>query len=76
MFYIAFFRHYENINNIVGTDRQYICRDLKTLKGVLKRYFPIYNRMKEFDKRIEKMVIYSYTDIYNDKTYKFLFSVS
>jgi hypothetical protein len=53
--------------NPCGTDYSFIFRDLKTLKGVK-------NRLKKFSLRkdIVKLQIFTYTNIFNDDTFRLL----
>ena len=58
----------ENKNElVVGTSRQILCNDLKTLRGVCNRYNAWINSHKKAGKIVE---IYTTTNVYDENSYK------
>ena len=63
--YVAILAKDETKDTITGTDRQFICRDLKTLRGVVNRYKKVLEKFKgNF-----RMEVYNFYDTYNPNTY-------
>lgn len=74
--YIAILAEGENKADLTGTDRQFVCRDLKTLRGVINRYKATLEHFKNGgyeairpDLRNFRMEVYNFYDFNNDLSF-------
>ena len=74
--FVAILAEGETKNDLTGTDRRFICRDLKTLRGVVNRYRGTLESFKNGcykairpDLHNFRMEVYRYYDLYNDNTF-------
>ena len=75
MFYVTFSREQENPLHIVGTDRQRIFRNLKTVKGVLNRCIPSFDSLQGLYKNTLKYInVYQAPEsgIFDDTQYRLI----
>lgn len=62
--YIAILKEGETKDTITGSSRQFICHDLKTLRGVVNRYKKVLENFKDC-----RMEVYNFYNIYDPNTY-------